>query len=350
MPLGDALPKRRESVLRNILEDYIAHAVPVASEAITRRSGLDVSPATVRNEMAALEEDGFITRPYSSAGGTPTSRGYRYYVESMWGGREISRRRKVALRQRLQQAEPDVEAWTRITAQMLSEMSHNMALATFPRSLQSRVRNIQLIYLHDLLVMLVLVLQEARLYKELMPLEEPADQAELTQVAAKLSNELAGLSRPEIEGRGAEGSPLEQQVLGGVLRVLQEGERTATADYFTQGLRHLLAQPEFARSEQGVQIVEALEDRRLVQAMLQENPDAGEIRVLIGEENQETALKPLGVVLAQYGVPGSATGIVGIIGPMRMEYGGTVAGVGYVSTMLSELLRTVGTEPDIERR
>jgi len=345
MSLSGVLSQRKESILRSILDEYIVSAVPVASEAVTRRPGMGVSPATVRHEMAALEEEGYITRSHASSGGAPTAKGYRYYVESLWGEREVPIGRKQAIRRRFRRAGPDVDTWTRLAARMLADMTHNMAVATFPRSLSSRVRQVQLVYLHDLLVMLVLVLEEARLYKELVPLEEPVDRDELVRVGNRVNAHVSGLSRQDILDSAAGGSPLEQQVLAEVLRVLQDGERAAAADYLTEGLRHLLAQPEFAASARALEIVDALESQRLVQAILEENPAAGEVRVLIGEENRLDALKPLGVVLAQYGVPGGMTGLVGILGPMRMEYGGTVAGVQWLSAMLSELVAGVQAPP-----
>ncbi len=345
MPLSGVISNRQELILRHILEEYIVSAVPVGSEALTRRPGLGVSSATVRHEMATLEDEGYITRPHSSSGGAPTARGYRYYVESLWGVRELPANRRLAMRRRLHDSEPDVDSWTRVAARMLSDLTQNMALATFPRSISSRVRQVQLVQLHEFLVMLVLVLHEARLYKELVPLEEPVDAEGLGEVVNRLNSQISGLSRQEILSKVPEGSPFERQVLGEVLRVLEEGERAAAADYLTEGLRHLLAQPEFVGSERTVEIVEALESQRLVQAILEENPQEGEVRVLIGEESRHDALKPLGVVLGQYGVPGSITGIVGIVGPMRMEYGGTVAGVQCLSDLLSELVAGVQAPP-----
>ena len=343
--MPDCLSTRQETILKIILSQYVGTAAPVPSEVVTRHSGLDVSPATVRHEMAALEEEGYISRPHHSAGGVPTDRGYRYYVEALTGTPELPQAVKRSLRQQIAAAGRDVDVWARLSARLLAQLAGNLALVSMPRTVQTRIRNLQLVYLDELLVLQVLVLQEARLRKELVPLTEPVSEESLGTVANKLNSRVRGLSYNEVRGRDIAGSPLERDVLDTTLRILEEEDDAAFTDYIIEGLRHLVEQPEFNGAPQVRGLIDVLESRQLAQAVLTERPGVGEIRVVIGEENREDALKPMSLVITRYGVEGQVLGTVSIVGPMRMHYELTIAGVHYVSSLMSGMLEEVGIAP-----
>ena len=340
MPPG--LTARQETILKLILSQHVETAAPVPSEVVTRHSGLDVSPATVRHEMAVLEEEGYINRPHHSAGGVPTDRGYRYYVEALTGTPELPLGVRRSIRSQLTTAGRDVDVWARLSARLLAQLAGNMALVSMPRTVQTRVRNLQLVYLDELLIMQVLVLQEARLRKELVPLAEPVSEDDLTALANKLNTRVRGLSYDDVRGRDIADSPLERDVLDTTLRILEEEDNAAFADYIVEGLRHLVEQPEFNGGSQVRGLIDALESRRLAHAVLMERPGVGEMRILIGEENHEDALKPMSLVITRYGARGQVFGTVSIVGPMRMHYERSIAGVHYVSSLMSGMLEEVG--------
>ena len=339
------LSPRRETILKTILDGYIDTAVPVPSEVITHKHGLGVSAATVRHEMAALEEEGYISRPHLSAGGVPTDKGYRYYVEALATAQELPLETKRSMRRELTSVERDVDVWIKLSARMLAEVASNMALVTMPRTIQTRIRNLQLVYLDELLVMQVVVFQEARLRKELVPLTEPVSEEDISHVSGKLNSHVKGLSYHEVLDRSIETTPLEQNVLDVALRILQEEDQASFADYIIEGLRHLIDQPEFKGSAQVHDLIEVLESRRLAEAILTESPGVGEIRVVIGGENHEDALKPMSLVITQYGVRNQVFGTISIVGPMRMHYEKTIAGVNYFSSLMSQMLEEVGLGP-----
>ena len=339
------LPPRRETILKTILDGYIASAVPVPSEVVTHHHGLDVSSATVRHEMAALEEEGYISRPHLSAGGVPTDKGYRYYVEALATTQELPQETKRSMRNQFTSVGRDVDLWTKLSARMLSEVATNMALVTTPRTIQTRIRNLQLVYLDELLVMQVVVLHGARIRKELVPLTEPVSEEDINYVSGKLNNHVKGLSYHEVLSRSIETTPLEQNVLDVAQRILREEDQVSFADYITEGLRHIVDQPEFKDSAQLHDLIEVLESRRLAEAILTESPGVGAIRVVIGRENHEDALKPMSLVITQYGVRDQVFGTISIVGPMRMHYGKTIAGVNYFSSLMSQMLEEVGLGP-----
>ena len=339
------LSLRRETILKTILDGYIETAIPVPSEVVTRKHGLGVSAATVRHEMAGLEEEGYISRPHLSAGGVPTDKGYRYYVEALATAQELPLETKRSMRREFTSVSRDVDVWTKLSARMLAEVARNMALVTMPRTIQTRIRNLQLVYLDELLVMQIVVLQEARLRKELVPLTEPVSEEDISLVAGKLNNHVKGLSYHEVLERSIETTPLEKDVLDVALRILQEEDQASFADYIIEGLRHLIDQPEFKGSSQVHDLIEVLESRRLAEAILTESPGVGGMRVIIGGENHEDALKPMSLVITQYGVRNQVFGTISIVGPMRMHYEKTIAGVNYFASLMSQMLEEVGLGP-----
>ena len=334
----DRLTPRRVAILKVITDEYIVTALPVGSEVVSHNLGVKTSSATVRHEMAALEEEGFITRPHLSAGGIPADKGYRLYVEELAEPAVLSPRERQAMRRRFGLAEQDVEAWTRLAALMLSELVRNLAVVTFPRTTESRIRRMELVYLHELLALLILVFEEARVKKGLLSLKEPVEPEALTQVAGRLNDQLGGLSQREIMASQVRTTPLEEQVLESTVNMMRQEEQARSDDYLAEGLRHLLAQPEFVASPRAQEVVEVLEEGRLAVALRLGRPERGGVRVTIGEENQDGTLKPLSMVVAPYGVSGGMEGMLGIVGPTRMAYDRTMAGVRYLSTLMSELV------------
>jgi heat-inducible transcriptional repressor len=340
-----SLSPRRVAILKIITDEHIVTALPVGSKAVSQSLRIKTSPATVRQEMAALEEDGFITRPHLSAGGIPADKGYRLYVEQLSEPVELSHWEQLAMRQRFHLVEQDVEAWTRLTALLLSEFVRNLAVVTFPRANEPRIRRLELIHLHELLVLFVLVFEESRVKKQLLSLREPMEPEELIQVANKLNDQVAGLSQRELEKKQVQMTSLEEQVLERTVDMMRKEEQAKNGDYQAEGLRHLLAQPEFVASPRARELVEILEEGRLADALRSGKPERHEVRVTIGEENQDGTLKPLSMVVAPYGISGGIEGVVGIVGPTRMAYNRTMAGVRYLSTLMSERVEGIYGRP-----
>ena len=335
------LRTRTGFILKTLVSEYITTAAPIASEDIARRSQLKVSAATVRNEMADLEEEGYIRRPHISAGGVPSDKGYRYYVESLEDDLDLPLDLQRHLRYQFQHANKDVEVWINLAATALSQMADNMVIVTFPRAPASRLKYIQLVYLQEFLALLIIVLQEARLRQHLLPLDEPISQSELTEVANKLNDTVRGHTYSEIKAIPRELTHLEDTVLDSTASILKDMETEARLEHSVDGLRLLLGQPEFAKTGRAKDVVEILEEKVLLRSILSEAPDQGGVGVFIGGENQAEPLRPFSVVVSQYGIPQEASGTIGVIGPTRMEYGSAIGGVRFLSSLMSELIMGV---------
>ena len=337
------LTQRQETVLKLIVDGYTRTATPIGSETVAQARDLGVSSATVRKDLEALDREGYITRAHSSAGSVPLDKAYRFYVESM-AAREadhLPSSTMRSIRRKLGDVERDVNEWTGAAAAILAQLVGNMAIATSPKAKESRVKHLQLIQLQDVLAMLIIVMEQASLRRQLIRLQAPVEAPELETTANKIKSELQGLTRREIESRDMALTPLEEKVVEAAVLILKEEERQTYSDHYVDGLRNLLGQPEFDGNDSLRSIVEAVEDGSLVQAVLQETPDGGVVRVIIGEENRGDQLWPLSIVICQYGIPLEAVGAVGAVGPTRMEYPKTIAGVQFMSSVMSDLVETV---------
>ena len=333
------LPERRSHILKTIVAEYIATANPVASETINRRYPLAVSPATIRNEMARLEEEGYITRPHTSAGGVPSDKGYRFYVESLIREARLSEAEERNLRHLFRRVEQNFEEWMRLTAAILAQRVRNAALISFPRAVESRFKHLDLVALQDYLALLILVLEEANLKRQLLSLKQVVSQSELTFVANKLNAHYTCLTRAEIQEQELALSAIEEQVTEAALQLMQDEDEQQHDEFYFTGLRHLLSQPEFAGKEKVVKILEMLEEGSKIRTILTSLRSSGQdIMVSIGAENDEEALQECSLIIIQYGIPRKATGAIGVMGPKRMDYRFTIPSVKLFSSLMSELL------------
>ena len=337
------LTKRQELILKIIVADYTRTAMPIASEAVARRQELNVSSATVRNDVAVLRDRGYLAHPHTSAGSVPLDKAYRFFVESIEPVMDtaIPQGARDRAREQLQHILQNLDEWANVSAAVLSGLVGNMAIATFPKAQETRVRHLDLVHIQDLLVMLIVVLEQARLHRQLIRLPHPMEARELEESTARLRSYLMGHDQREIESQQMHLTSLEEELVEATVTVLQEEERAAYRNHYVDGIRNLLSQPEFAENERARAIVEGVEDGSLAQTILAETPEGGVLRVIIGQEHPDDALSPLSVVVCQYGHPHHAVGALGVVGPTRMEYIRTIAGVRFVSAEMSEILENV---------
>jgi len=332
------LSARRGAVLRVIVREYVDRASPVGSEHVARAHPLGVSSATIRNEMAALEEDGYITHPHTSAGRIPSDKGYRYFVEALMETDRLPAQVQREVRSRILELEGELDDWAAIATSVIAELAEALALITFPRARATRLKHLELVSLQDFLVLLVLVLQEARVKQQLLHLEEAVAQDELSVIGNRLSAAFSGSTAREIGQQSVNMTPLEERVTRTATRMM-EAEDASTAEVAQLGgLRALLAQPEFASNERTLGLMELVEDRRVLGSLVSRMAGDDDTRVLIGSENPVEGMRDYSVVLAPYGIPGRLRGTVGVLGPTRMRYPRAIAAVQYLALVMSEAL------------
>jgi heat-inducible transcriptional repressor len=335
------LTRRRETVLKIIVSEYIATAVPVASETIFRNYTLGVSPATIRNDMAYLEQEGYIARPHTSSGSVPLDKGYRYYVESLAKETELPLEDQYRIRKLFHEVEEEFERWLKLAAAIAARLVRNAALVTFPKSTQCRFRHLELVGLQEFVALMVLVLSEAIIKRQLLSFEEPVTQERLTTMANKLNATYVGSTGSEILTKKVGLTSEEEQVAKAVVDIMTAEDELEYEEPYLDGLRLMLGQPEFAHKDRMLSIMELMETKEwLSSAFAQQSSDVG-VQVVIGEENRDETLHDLSVVFSRYGIPGRVGGTIGIIGPTRMDYRRAISTVDYMSAVLSDLVAGV---------
>lgn len=328
--------KRRETVLRVIVEDYITGATPVSSRVIVERHGLKVSPATIRNDTAYLEREGYVVRPHHSAGSVPTDRAYRYYVQLLGEDVELPAVDEYLTYYILRETKEELEHWLKTVASLLAGLVRNMVVITSPKPVQCRFKHLDLVALQDFMALLIVVLCEARIRRHVLSFDRKVSQAELTTLANKLTHNYAGLTAGEILAKQENLSQEERQISGLVAEMITAEDRLEYGEPHLEGLRLLLSQPEFTSSPSMLRILEALEGQDWLRNIFSQQFTEGKVKVLIGDENPEPALQDLSLVTSQYGQPNKASGIVGVVGPKRMDYAKTISTLNCLSALLSD--------------
>lgn len=335
------LTPRREAVLKIIVSEYIARAVPVASDTIFRNYQLGVSPATIRNDMAYLEKEGYITRPHTSAGSIPTDKAYRHYVESLSQEVELPVEERYRIRELFQEVEEEFERWLKLAAAIVARLVRNAALVTFPKPKQCRFRHLELVFLHEFVALMVLVLSEAILKRQLLSFDRPVTQNELTAFTNKLNAAYAGLNSSEILAKKLELSAEEKRVTEAILDMMIAEDEAEYEQAYLEGLRLMLDQPEFARRDRMLSIMELMETQEWLRSAFCRWPSDVGVQVIIGGENRDETLRDLSLVFSRYGIPGRIDGAIGVIGPTRMDYRRAISTVSYMSAILSDLVAGV---------
>lgn len=332
------LTKRQETILDVIIGEYVNHVTPVPSSSIAKRYGLSLSSATIRNEMSELEGEGYIHRRHISGGGIPSDKGYRHHLDMLEPPPALDPRQERFVRHRFSEVTRDLEGGTQLLAGLASELVDNMAVATVPKAAQSRIKRLEVVALQEALSLLVLVLQEARIKQRLLPMGMVMTQDELTAISNKLSDKLGGASRGELVAFDWDLSPVEQLVLSATNEIMIEEDANRFEEPRVSGLRRLLNQPEFSTNSKVRALVEMLEDRTFLRELLASVLQDGQFQAVIGEENKSDDMQGCTILVSSYGSPSGISGLVGVIGPTRMEYRKSVGSLQLLSTLMGELV------------
>jgi heat-inducible transcriptional repressor len=319
-----------------IIEDYITKATPVASSSVVEKYGLKVSPATIRNDTAYLEREGYVVHPHRSAGSIPTDKAYRYYVELIGEEIELPRVEQYLVHQVSQEAKEELEQWLRTVAALLARLVHNLVVITTPKAVRCRFKHLDLVALQDFMALMIVVLYEARVRRQVLSFDRKVSQDELTRLANKLTSLYGGMTSSEVLAKREGLSSEERQISESLVGIMAAQDKLDYGEPYLEGLRLLLSQPEFANSPRILGILEVLEGEDWLRNVFGQESSRGGVKVVIGDENPEPALQDLSLLASQYGVPDKASGIVGVIGPKRMDYAKAISSLNCFSALLSD--------------
>jgi len=333
-----ALTKRRQDVLRLVVQEYVRTAQPVGSQSAALLSQVDVSPATLRNELAALEQLGLLTHPHTSAGRIPTDAGYRYFVHQLMPSADLPAVERSTVRSELALVRQDPEQWLATSTALLARTTQSAALATAPRSVRNRFKHTELVAIFGAKVLLVLVLQDGSVKQQIFDLDLPMEQSALSETSNELNDRLAGLDAAEVEGALPRLTPFAQQVALLIASALHATDSQLSGQIYRDGLAQILEQPEFAEGDPVRRIVRVFEERSLLEQIVGELGGYGDVRILIAGDGRVPELRDISLVISRYGVEDRATGVLGVVGPVRMAYGRSVGAVRYIATLMSEMV------------
>jgi len=331
------LTERMGEILRTIVREYIASGIPVASKTIAL-TDVRVSPATVRNDVTALEDAGFVARPHTSAGSVPTDRAYRYFVESLRSDLQLPIGDRLLIAEVCHDTTEELEKRLRLVATLLAHFVHNAALVTQPKATRAVLKHIHLVSLQDSLALLILVVREPTVIRQRsLLLSESTTQDVLTSLSNRLSEKLEGMTADEVQ-MIADVEGLDKQVVAQVAEMMRAEDKPELGRTYMEGLHLVLSQPEFANSPRALALLRLIEREDWVESVLPPDLGAEGVRVIIGQENREEALQDLSIVVGNYCSSGQSKGIIGVVGPRRMDYLRAISSVHYLKSLLSESL------------
>ncbi len=325
------LDDRKAAILCAVVEEYIRTASPVGSSRAARTPGVDVSPATVRAEMSALEDQEYLYQPHTSAGRVPTPKAYRFFV-NMWRGQspELDTAHRHQLNEFFAVDHGDLESTLADTTKLLSELTDWTAVVVGPESGLATVRSVQLVDLTARMVLVVAVMSNGAVEKRTLDLASDTSPDVVAEASRRLAQRVVGLALTEVEDCEAGDDPL----VAAALEALREAE--IHCEVYVGGTANLTAA--FVGMDQLSEVLELLEQQMVVVTVMRSVLDRGN-RVAIGEETGVSSLSECSLVLAPYSVAGVHDGTIGVLGPTRMDYPQALSAVSAVSVRLGAMLR-----------
>jgi len=337
-----ALNARSRQILEAIIEDYICTAEPIGSSAIRSRHGMSLSPATIRNVMADLEEMGFLASPHTSAGRIPTDKAYRFYVDSLLAVRSVERSEREEIRRRCSVDGRDVDGFFREISQALSSVSHYMGIVAAPRFNANLFRQIDFIRLGARRILAILISQCGSVQNRIIEPKEDVSAEELQRMANYLNSLLQGLTISEVKRRILEEMENEKtcydKLLATALKFSQQAFDEGSAELFIEGQANILDLPEFADAQRMKDIFRAMEQKNQLLTLLDSCLKAPGVNIFIGSESHLNNMSGLSLITSTYVSGKNTLGVLGVIGPTRMGYGKVIPIVDYTAKMLTKLL------------
>lgn len=328
---------RKRAILKAVVQEFTASAVPVGSQVLATRHFLSLSSATIRNELSNLADLGYLIQPHTSSGRIPTDQGYRYFVDFLMDSEVVPTQVAQYIEDEIRSAPADGQALVEKVAMVVAHVTQNASVVSAPFGPQARIKHLDLVSLEPQAVLLILLMEGNLLRQTVIGLTQPASQESLTELGAHIVQELAGRDR-EVVGQRL--LPLEagteREVLTSVHSLLDQFEQGVETLVVHDGVRNLLRHPEFTDSNRLQEVLEVLEQSRHLTTLLRQLIGESDLQVVIGSENLTEQLRSCTMVLMTYGPSGRLKGTLGVVGPTRMQYGQIVGRLQAVARAASE--------------
>jgi heat-inducible transcriptional repressor len=329
------LDERKAAILRAVVEEYIATAQPVGSGHVARSRSVNVSSATVRNDMAALEKDGFLRQPHTSAGRVPTDKGYRFFVDQLRAPGRLEVTKAEQVRSFFARAHGELEEMLRDTSRLLSNLTDYAAVVVGPPHEAASIRSVQLVSLSSRVVLVLVVLSNGAVEKHTLELNDDIGEERVAAATAHLSRHLLGTTLAEPAAVPATGDPGVDVLCAAACRASAPAGDRESDNIFVGGVSRMASA--FDAVETVRQVLATLEQQYVVVSLLRDLLDRG-LHVAIGAEHGLEPLSECSVVVAPYEVEGESAGTIAVLGPTRMNYPEALAAVAVVSRRLGRML------------
>lgn len=332
------LDDRKREILKTIIEEYINTAEPVSSLSLVDKYELNYSSATIRNDMAELEKEGYLEKPHTSAGRIPSVKGYRFYVDELLNDENISLEEIQYIKENLQTKVNEIEDLTKITTNTISEMTHYTTVAIGPDSSNNYIKDIKFILLGERLLMAVILTENGAVKETIIKYDEDVTKNQIKDLNVTFNNKLRGKPLEKID------KPMEEYILSTmkdqakvIKPIIQQMNKTIEEQnkIYLEGTSKVFDFPEFKKIDTAKNFLSILDTKEEMLEILNSGL-AKDINVYIGEENENSDLKDLSIITFKHKVGNKDMGTIGIIGPKRMNYSKVISIMKYISKRLNE--------------
>jgi len=333
------MDSRKAEILRAIVEEYVATGQPVGSQTVASTRALNVSSATVRNDMTVLEREGYLTHPHTSAGRIPTDKGYRYFVDSFGRAAGLPTEHRQQVSDFFARASTAIEEMLHETSQLLSRITSHAAVIVGPPADTAKIRSVQVVRLHENQLLVVAVLSNGVVEKEVLRVDRAPSDARIVAATATLDRYLRDQALTALPKVPPSGDAETDALIAAAAHALaSRAPQLSTEPVYVGGTSRIAADYEaFGAQETVARLLEMLEQQFVVVTLVRDLLDQG-VTVRIGTENALDELRDCSVVLAPFEIEGEQAGTVGVLGPTRMDYPQAMSAVAVVSRRLGDHL------------
>jgi heat-inducible transcriptional repressor len=344
--MTQTLTDRDREVLEAIITDYIQTAEPVGSRTVSKKSEIRLSPATIRNVMADLEEMGFLTQPHTSAGRVPTDRAFRFYVDSILEVRQLKLVDRGRIEMGFQDEGMDTNEIMKRASSLLSLLSKQTGVILAPRFGSNIFKHIEFIKLREKTILVIIVCKSGEVQNKLIESDEHMSQDELDKYSRYLTEIMGGLNLVEARRKILEEVKKEKVLFDKLMyRALQLSQKALEdeggGDLYIEGKTNILQSPEFADLEKMRSLLQAFEEKTKIVKLLDKALLAQGMQIFIGAENEFNEMKDCSVIAAPYSRENFTLGTLGIIGPTRMDYPSIIPIVDYTARIVGKILENI---------
>lgn len=331
------LSERKKKILQAIVEEYVETAEPVSSGSLIKKNNLNISSATIRNEMAELEQAGLLDKPHTSAGRVPSAQGYRYYVDQLLKEDNISLEEIEYIKSKLESRAMELEEVTKIVTNTLAEVTHYTSLAIGPDNAQQLISEIKFVLLGSRILMAIILTDNGLIKETLIKFDEDITETQVQSINVIFNNKLRGMPLSEIS------KPMEEYIISemkneiNIIKSIVEQINKAILEcqnVYLNGAKNILDMPEFNEIDKAKSFLDIVDKKEFIKSLEQEE-SVKDINVYIGDENGNEKLKDYSIVTFKHVVNGKDLGTIGIIGPTRMDYSKVISIMKYINKELN---------------